>query len=267
MTNLLIGAAGWDYKDWVGPFYPKGLKENEWLKYYAKYFDFTEINNTFYNLPTRESVEHWNNEVPGSFHFAVKLWQKITHSVTDTELETDITTFFRRMAPLESKIVIYLLQFPPWFSTKEKHLDHLRNIVKNLPKQGHYILELRETAWFENNVLKEFVDGKHISVGTSYLEGVPPTYPPQNRYYIRMIGNRELTSFGHTQRDQSESFNDLEFHVKELLQTPDITDIFVIFNNHYRGFSPSDINEFKKRLGLPFKDYRHQRDLFEFLKK
>ena len=54
---------------------------------------------------------------------------------------------------------------------------------------------------------------------------------------------------------------------KKLLQTPDLSDIFVIFNNHYRGFSPQDVNELKRRLGLQFKDYRHQRDLMEFIKK
>jgi uncharacterized protein YecE (DUF72 family) len=82
-----------------------------------------------------------------------------------------------------------------------------------------------------------------------------------------MIGDRELTAFTQTQREEAASFNDLEFHVKELLQTPDISDIFVIFNNHYRGFSPSDINEFKKRLNFPFKDFQKQKNLLDFIKK
>ena len=28
MTALRIGCSGWAYRDWVGPFYPKGTKAN-----------------------------------------------------------------------------------------------------------------------------------------------------------------------------------------------------------------------------------------------
>ena len=139
MASLYIGAAGWSYKDWVGDFYPKTLKESEWLKYYAKYFDFTEINTTFYNLPTKEIVSHWNSEVPGNFRFAVKIWQKITHEIESNDLETQISTFFSHMQPLTTKIAIYLLQFPPWFTAQEKHFIHLKNILNYLPKQGHFV--------------------------------------------------------------------------------------------------------------------------------
>ena len=48
--KIFIGCAGWDYKDWVGPFYPKTLESSRHLEHYVKYFDMVEINSTFYNL-------------------------------------------------------------------------------------------------------------------------------------------------------------------------------------------------------------------------
>ncbi|MDH3835072.1 MAG: DUF72 domain-containing protein, partial [Nitrosopumilus sp.] len=49
--NIKIGCTGWSYQGWSGTFYPKNLKSSEWLKYYAKIFDITEINSTFYRIP------------------------------------------------------------------------------------------------------------------------------------------------------------------------------------------------------------------------
>jgi len=39
-----IGTAGYSYKDWIGPFYPEGIKTNEMLEYYCKNFNFVKIN-------------------------------------------------------------------------------------------------------------------------------------------------------------------------------------------------------------------------------
>lgn len=45
---------------------------------------------------------------------------------------------------------------------------------------------------------------------------------------------------------------------------PSITDIFVIFNNHFRGFSPADVNYFKAQMNLSWKTFELQKNLTDF---
>jgi len=268
MTEIHVGAAGWYYEDWVSTFYPRTLPKEQWLSYYAKFFDFTEINNTFYNLPTEEMVNHWNDTVPNQFRFAVKMWQKITHEMKSEDLEERIRGFFHRIQPLDSKISIFLLQFPPRFKYTEENYHQLRMLVRYLPPSHQYFLELRENEWFKPENLREIVDQKNVLLGTSYLNGISPYYyPNQKQYYIRMIGDRELTEFKSIQREQPEMMQHLIESMRNLQQTPSLTDIFVIFNNHFRGFSLRDINEFKNMLNIPFKDFTKQHSLEDYINK
>jgi uncharacterized protein YecE (DUF72 family) len=264
--GLSIGAAGWYYEDWKNVFYPPHIDKEEWLTYYAKFFDFTEINNTFYNLPTPAAVEKWTKAVPDTFRFAVKVWQKITHDTQNPDVESLMQQFFNTIGPLESKIAVYLLQFPPRFGLSAKHLKHLNTILHALPQYGRFVLELRDNSWFDPKILGSIVDGKRILLGTSYMDGIDPYYySNQNLYYIRMIGNRNLTKFAQKQREQPVMMVHLQKMMEKLQHSPSITDIFVIFNNHFRGFSPLDINEFKKLLRVPYKDYRKQHSLTDFI--
>ena len=94
MVIIKIGTAGWDYKDWIGPFYPKQLERAQYLTYFSKFFDILEINSTFYNLPTESMVINWKNRVPDNFRFIIKMWQNITHNLSDSDLDLHINNFF-----------------------------------------------------------------------------------------------------------------------------------------------------------------------------
>ena len=52
-----------------------------------KHFDTVEINNTFYHLPKKTSVERWHKQAPKDFVYAVKASRYITHikKLNDTE--------------------------------------------------------------------------------------------------------------------------------------------------------------------------------------
>ena len=62
-----VGCSGWNYAHWRERFYPKGLPPSRWLEHYATLFDTVEVNNTFYRLPSRESVERWVEQTPDGF--------------------------------------------------------------------------------------------------------------------------------------------------------------------------------------------------------
>ena len=94
MVRINIGCAGWDYKDWIGPFYPKLLESYNRLGFYTNYFNIIEINTTFYSLPKLSVVQNWMEQTPADFKFTVKVWQEITHNFKDSNFEDSISQFF-----------------------------------------------------------------------------------------------------------------------------------------------------------------------------
>lgn len=266
MTKLNIGCAGWDYSDWRGTFYPKNLKRQNYLNYYSKFFDCIEINTTFYNIPSEETVHNWLKQVPVYFKFSIKVWQNITHNTNNLEIESIINLFFSRMKILESKIAGYLIQFPPRFSPTVKHINYLSKIIEKLPAESRYFLEFRYNSWFNPKILAQFLDSSRIFLATSYMKRVQQYYyPEQDYYYIRLLGDHQLTVFNRIQRNQDEALEDLSQNINSLQKSPKVKEIIIIFNNNFRGFSPEDANEFKKKLGLHYHPFPKQRNLFDFV--
>ncbi len=266
MTKIIIGTAGWDYKDWVGPFYPKKLGRTQYLEYFSNFFDLVEINSTFYNIPTEGMVNNWNNRVLNDFRFTVKVWKKITHNLNDPNLDSLIMSFFTKMAPLKEKIIGFLLQFPPWFIYSEKHLKQLNFLIKMIPIEFKYIIELRDNSWFEPDIISDIIDGKKCVLGTTYMPGLTPYYfPNQEYYYIRLIGDRELNVFNRIQREQTESLKNLDDQIQKMRNSPNIREIFIIVNNHFAGFAPESVISLKKDWGIFHRRFNKQKDLTEFI--
>ena len=265
MARIYIGCAGWDYKDWIGPFYPKLLESHNRLGFYTKFFNVIEINTTFYSLPNFSVVQNWSEQVPADFKFTVKVWQEITHKFKDANIEDSISQFFYRLSPLKEKVFAYLLQFPPWFKYNEKHIHQLKYLINELPTENKYVIELRDNSWFNENLLSEVIERSTVILGVTYMPGIEAYYmPKQNTYYIRLIGDRELTVFDRIQRDEKEIISNLINNINTLKESPNIYEIFIIVNNHFQGNAPESVNLLKKRLNLPLKEFTQQKKLSDY---
>lgn len=265
MVKIYIGTAGWDYKDWIGSFYPKLLESHNRLRFYTKYFNVIEINNTFYSLPKISTVQNWSEQVPSDFKFIVKVWQEITHNFKNANIEHSISQFFYRISPLKDKIYAYLLQFPPWFKYNEKHIDQLKYLISELPTENKYIIELRDNSWFKEEIVSEIVNGTNFVFGTTYMPGINAYYlTNQNIYYIRLIGDRELSVFNRIQRNQEDSLNDLLRNLQMIEKIPNIYEIFIIVNNHFQGHGPASAHQLKKRLKIPLNEFNQQKKLSDY---
>jgi uncharacterized protein YecE (DUF72 family) len=265
MVRINIGCAGWDYKDWIGPFYPKLLESHNRLGFYSKYFNVIEINTTFYSLPKLSIVQNWMEQTPADFKFTVKVWQEITHNFKDANFEDSISQFFYRLSPLKEKIFSYLLQFPPWFKYTENHLHRLKYLIGELPTENRYVVELRDNSWFNEDLLYDVIESPTVILGTTYMPGIKAYYlPRQNTYYIRLIGDRELTVFDRIKRDQKENLSNLVNKINTFKESPNIYEIFIIVNNHFQGNAPESVNLLKKRLNLPLKEFNQQKKLSDY---
>ena len=89
-----IGCSGFYYKEWKDFFYPKGLAQKDWFKFYAEHFNTIEINASFYKNPTEKSLEKWHNDSPADFVFTMKAPRLITHYKQLKDCKTDTTDFY-----------------------------------------------------------------------------------------------------------------------------------------------------------------------------
>ena len=238
--NILVGCAGYSYDDWKGGFYPKKLKKSDYLGYYARYFNFTEVNSTYYQPPSQNMVAHWIDHSPENFRFALKMFREVTPLRSGADPEPLVSRFFAPLQPIRSKISAILLQYPPNYRFTPEHKTKVENTIKLLPQGYHYVLEFRHASWFEEHPRYWTENYPNISLGTSYMDKIDPFYiPDQKVYNIRAIGDRNLSTFSRQQRRMDSMWDHLIMKSKELVEKSSITDLFVIFNNHfnllYRG--------------------------------
>jgi uncharacterized protein YecE (DUF72 family) len=150
-SRILVGTSGFAYKEWKGSFYPEKLPAKKYLSYYAEHFRTTEINNTFYRMPTAKLCEGWYNEVPQDFSFTLKLSQRITHFKRLKNIDDDMSFFLDSAASLKEKLGPILVQLPPNF---KKDLELLEAFLEKFAKQGRLAFEFRHASWFDDELFE-----------------------------------------------------------------------------------------------------------------
>ncbi len=147
--RVLVGTSGYSYREWKGPFYPKGLAAARYLGFYAERLRTVEINNTFYRMPTTQLVEGWASEVPDGFTFAVKAPQRITHVARLQDAAEPTEIFVRTVTHLGPKLGPLLFQLPPFL---RKDAPRLEAFLASAPRGPRYAFEFRHASWFDDEV-------------------------------------------------------------------------------------------------------------------
>src|SRR5579872_1445477 len=112
-ARLFIGTSGWQYADWRGVLYPKGLPQHGWLARYAEAFNTVEVNSTFYGLPAAATAAAWAATVPQRFRFALKMSRYVTHRNDLRHPEAPIHRFMERLSGIGSRLGPIVVQLPP----------------------------------------------------------------------------------------------------------------------------------------------------------
>ncbi len=114
------------------------------LAYYCDRFDTVELNNSFYHLPKKNSLECWRDSTPAGFCFAVKGSRFLTHMKKLNDAEQGLRRFLDCVEILEHKLGPILFQLPPnW----ELDSERLANFLALLPGQHCYAFEFRNATW------------------------------------------------------------------------------------------------------------------------
>jgi uncharacterized protein YecE (DUF72 family) len=283
---VYIGTASWTDPGFLADWYPKKIRRDELLPYYAEHFNAVEVNSTFYALQRPETIEKWLSQTPAGFIFDFKLpgifswhkmdWARLPKRIKDMarpnprgkvdrdqRLVEEMLLETRRMlepARKAKRLGTLLLQLSPAFSPKTNKLDDLDFLLDHF---GYPIaVEFRNRGWLEDERLKDtmdyLADHEAVFVNLDAPKGehftlMPETSAVTNKKisYLRAHG-RNAEGFIHG-RSVPERF-DYDYSDEEIKQIKNRVDelieqaenVHVIFNNNKSNYAPKAAERLKQ---------------------
>lgn len=228
--NIHIGTAGWNYKSWCGPFYPKKIAPNDMLAAYAKTFETVELNHSFYKLPEKSTVHRWYNSTPADFRFSCKASRYITHMKKLKDPKDSVGKMMDVLKDFEDKLGPILFQLPPRW---KKNSERLENFLKTLPADFRYTFEFRDKSWLSDDIY-ELLE-KHKAALCFYdLKGEQsPEVMTGDFVYMRLHGPKKRPYKG------SYDGRTLAGYAQKFLRWADEgKDVFCFFDNDKKACAP-----------------------------
>lgn len=254
---LRLGAQGWNYDAWVGPFYPEGSRPADFLRVYARAFGTVEVDATFYAIPPVTTIRGWAARVPPDFTFALKLPQEITHERRLRHATDVLAEFADRARELGPRLGPILMQMSPGFTPNE--LPALAAFLPTLPTDLHFAIEFRHRSWLhdgllallaEHRVALVLTDARWIPRRTMLALAERPT---ADFAYIRWMGpDRNLVDYSRIQVDRSREIDAWARVLPQLVKRLRV--VYGYANNHFAGHSPATLRDLQQRLGMPIVD-------------
>jgi len=251
--ELRVGCSSWTSEAWAGRVYAKGLPDGERLSVYAKLFDTVEVDSTYYRSPPAAMVVGWRRKTPPGFLFTLKFPRDLLDPKTPVDADK-VATFVDAARRLDEKLAAVLLQFPPWVRPGRAQ-TFLTSLLDSLDPGLRYAVELRDAGWFRGETwdwLVKTLTDRRIALTWSYLTYVD--VPPERTtdfVYLRFIGDHDTIpaeTHGEVRVDRSSVTALWAARLRDLRDTAQMA--FVFFNNHYAGFAPASVNQFRVEMGL-----------------
>jgi uncharacterized protein YecE (DUF72 family) len=263
-NEIRLGTSAFTAAGWEQAFYPAGMKPADYLSYYARQFDAVEVDSTFYRTPALSTVKNWYAKTPPGFLFAAKVPQIITHDKMLADCDEDFREFLLAMDCLGEKLGPLLLQFGYFnqtvFPSVDDFLARLVPFLKKIPSGYRFALEIRNKQWLvprfldtlrERNIALALIDQSWMPRPKELFEGRDPI--TADFAYVRWLGDRKGIE------QQTKTWNkiivdrtaDLGEWVEVLKKVSERRiQILAFANNHYAGFGPGTLEEFRKLWGL-----------------
>lgn len=184
-SKIYIGTSGWHYSHWKGTFYPEDLSASDYLSFYQEKFPTVEINNTFYNMPEKKTLQEWKDTVKEDFIFSVKASRFITHMKKLKDPEEPVSHFFSKVNVFEDNLGPVLFQLPPKWKI---NYDRLNNFLDNLPEDYRYVFEFRNPSWFDEEIYRLLAHYRAAFCIYDLNQDLSPKEITTDFIYIRLHG-------------------------------------------------------------------------------
>ena len=271
-SQILVGTAGFSYKDWDGIVYPPGLKKKQHpLQFLAQYFDCCEINTSFYGHIQPKIGKQWCelvSEVNPNFEFTAKLFRGFTHApgavlqstsaATLNPLDEDETKAKAGLDSIaaEKKLGALLIQFPISFKNTDENREYLQKLIDRF-REYPLVVEVRHATWDQPDILANFAEqnvafcnidqprlGRAVR-STEYATGAVA--------YVRLHGRNYKEWFQSDNRDDRYNYlytpqqlQPCKEKIERLGAKAEKT--FAVTNNHYKGQAAVNALELKQML-------------------
>jgi uncharacterized protein YecE (DUF72 family) len=259
--TIRIGVAGWDYADWRGPVYPRGVRGAERLAFIARFVDAIEINCTFYRPADPRIAERWVHRLPddGRVRFTAKAHRSWTHE-PDTELHAAVRATLEGLTPIAEagRLGALLVQFPHGFRWGDRARERLRRLVV-LAESWPIVVELRHSSWQAEEPLDWFrglgagwcvVDQPRVGTTTAG----PEAHVVGPISYLRLHGRNAGAWF--RPGAGRDARYDYLYSPAELDVLADVArrlgesaaEVYVVQNNHFKGQALANALQMKRRI-------------------
>ncbi len=147
--SIFVGVSGFSYASWKGKFYPKDLKSEDFLSFYAGKLNSVEINSSFYAPPSATMVKSWAGRTGEDFRFAIKSPRLITHTLKLGKGASDAADRLgKTLNLLGGKLGPVLFQLPPFFRQDLEVLESFLTLTVGLKKK---VFEFRHDSWLNDS--------------------------------------------------------------------------------------------------------------------
>ena len=234
-SKIHIGTSGWSYKHWRGVFYPRTLAASKWLGFYTGVFATTEVNGSFYRLPTAETVKKWAEAVPDEFLFCPKMSRYLTHMKKLREPEEPLERFFSVFHFMQEKIGPVLIQLPPMLLFNYEVAEHFYRLLKMNYRDYDFVIEVRHATWLQE---------KSLTLMTAYDIGFVISQSNQVFPYAEVVTAKNIYVRFHGPADlYASSYSDealKSYAEKFIAWVKEGHEVWAYFNNDIHGHATKD---------------------------
>jgi uncharacterized protein YecE (DUF72 family) len=250
--RIVVGTQGWNYPAWVGPFYPVGTRQEDFLRLYSRVFTTVEIDSTFYATPPEKTVLGWAARVGDDFRFSLKLPQEITHVRRLVDCRDVLAEFAAAARALGPKLEAVLIQLGP--ETGPESRPALERFIPLLPADIRFAIEFRRPGLLIRPVL-DLLRAHHVALALVEGKWLPRAKmlrlaesPTADFAYVRFMGpDRVIEDYSRIQVDRTAELGTWGPALARLAGK--VQRVVVYVNNHFEGHSPASARRLQALLG------------------
>jgi len=229
--DIRIGCSGWTYPVWKGKFYPESIPQKKFFEYYSAVFNTVEVNTTFYQHPTQNTVQLWYDQAPLDFKYTIKAHQIITHFKKFKHCEKHIKNLYAISDILKEKLGSFLFQIP---SNYPYNKENLAQILDSLDPQYPNVVEFRNESWWKPEVVKAFRRKKIVFSAVSGFDLPEIVYSINNIIHVKFYGD--------SAHCHNYSSKDMLSWANKIIQNQPKT-VWIYFNNDVEAKAPKMVME------------------------
>ena len=257
MAEILIGTSGYSYNEWVGPVYPEGTKQKDFLACYSGLFPTVELNFSYYKMPEAKNLAKMLMDGGPKLSFSIKAHKTLTHEINPAQWEGQAKEYLMALEPLieAGRLDAVLFQFPYSFHYTVENRRYLGDLL-NYFKGVQAAVEFRTADWCTGKVIEGMKSREVplVSLDMPDLKGLPPTMDLVTApvAYIRLHGRNKEAWWGKDEHGRYDYlYTDSEVGAwadRIKMMTQQAQRILVYFNNHPFGKAVRNAKMLEKLL-------------------